>query len=157
MAVLPLEQGAENPILRAESVKVKATDKVDGKPMGKFLDDMRDTMIKAPGVGLAAPQVSQNVCVVICHFNHDTDHETIVEMINPEITSKSEEMVTADEGCLSLPKKFASVARHKSLTVKYFDRKGKEHVLQFTGWNARIVQHEVDHINGTLYIDRVVK
>lgn len=167
MAILPIETKAKNKILRTVSGAVKvgkvgkrgAVGKGKGadKVLCRFLDDMRDTMFAAPGIGLAAPQVSQNIRVVICLFNNDTDNEMVVEMINPEITARSKEMDVHEEGCLSLPGEFDEVQRHVGLTVKFLDRKGVSHVLKLEGLNARIVQHEVDHIDGKLYIDRVRK
>jgi peptide deformylase len=151
MALLQIEKGSENKILRADCEKVKKID----KKLFKFLDDMRATMYAAQGVGLAAPQVGVNIRAVICRFNYDTDHETVVEMINPEILSKTDELLVMEEGCLSIPGKYDEVARHGSLTVKFTDRKGREQVLKLKGFNARIVQHEVDHIHGTLYVDKV--
>ena len=148
---MQIEKGPENKILRDDCQKVKKID----KKMCKFLDDMKDTMFASQGVGLAAPQVGVNICAVICRFNYDTDHETVVDMINPEILSKSEDFILMEEGCLSIPGKFEEVARHAALTVKFTDRKGREQVLKLKGFNARIVQHEVDHIHGTLYVDRV--
>lgn len=151
MAVLPIEKGADNEILRTVSTKMKAAD----KKLGKFFDDMRDTMFAAEGIGLAAPQVSKNIRVVVCRFNNGTSHELIVDMINPVITEHSDDMSVHEEGCLSLPGLWDKVARYNSLTVKYLDRKGREFVLKLKGLNARIVQHELDHIDGMLYIDRV--
>jgi peptide deformylase len=153
MALLPIEKGPKNKILRTVSSPLKKVE----KKLGKFLDDMKDTMFAAEGIGLAAPQVSQNIRVVICRFNHGTDHEIIVDMVNPVIVSHSEDKDVHEEGCLSLPGEFDNVPRWKSLTVKYLDRKGREHMLKLQGLNARIVQHEVDHIDGHLYIDRVGK
>lgn len=152
MALIPIEKGSDNLILRKVSEPVK---KIDKKRFAKFFDDMRETMHDANGIGLAAPQVGVNDRVVVCYFNHGTDHELIVDMMNPEILEHSDKMITEEEGCLSLPGKFDSVARYDALTVKYLDRKGKEHILKLTGLNARIVQHEVDHLDGKLYIDRV--
>jgi peptide deformylase len=152
MAILKIEQGTKNEILRSVSAPVKKID----KKLCKFLDDMKETMYAADGVGLAAPQVSQNIRVVICRFNHGTPHETVVDMINPVITSASEDKGLHEEGCLSIPGDFDKVYRHKELTVKFLDRKGRETVLKLKGFNARIVQHEVDHIEGRLYVDRVV-
>lgn len=151
MALIPIEKGPKNKILRTESKPVKKFD----KKLCKFLDDMKETMYKADGIGLAAPQVGVNIRVVVCRFNSSTSHEIVVEMINPEILEKSKEMDTNEEGCLSLPGKFDNLERHKSLTVKFLDRKGEENVLKLNGLNARIVQHEVDHINAKLYIDHV--
>jgi len=151
MALLPIEKGSKNTILRGVSTSVVKM----GKALCRILDDMRETMYAAEGVGLAAPQIGLNIRVVICRFNHGTSHETVVEMINPVIISISDELEEGEEGCLSIPGKFDMVHRHKSLTVKFLDRKGKETVLKLRGFNARIVQHEVDHINAMLYIDRV--
>ena len=151
MGLLKMERGKENEILRAVSEPVK---KIDRKLL-KFIEDMKVTMDKEHGVGLAAPQVGVNQRVVVCRFNHDTPHEVIVAMINPHITSRSKEMVLGEEGCLSLPKLFDSIARHESLTVKFLDTKGREQVLKLKGFNARIVQHEVDHVDGNLYIDHL--
>jgi len=151
MAVLPIEQGDDNKILRAVSEPLKKPD----KKLGKFLDDMKDTMFAAEGVGLAAPQVSKNIRVVVCRFNNATSHEIIVDMINPEILDMSDKTEVHEEGCLSLPGKWAKCERSYEVSVKFLDRKGREQVLKLKGLNARIVQHEVDHINGKLYIDRI--
>ncbi len=151
MATLAIEKGTFNKILRAECAAVKKFD----KELCRFLDDMKITMIAADGVGLAAPQVGKNIRVVVCRFNHGTPHEIIVDMINPVIIELSEEMQDGEEGCLSLPGKFNPLQRHKSLTVKFQDRKGRENILKLRGLNARIVQHETDHTNGMLYVDRL--
>lgn len=152
MALIPIQKGSDNLILRKVSQPLK---KINKKKMAKFFDDMRETMHDANGIGLAAPQVGINDRVVVCYFNNGTDHELIVDMINPEILDHSDEMVAEEEGCLSLPGKFDKVARYDALTVKFQDVKGNDHVLKLTGLNARIVQHEVDHLDGKLYIDRV--
>ena len=152
MALIPIEKGSDNMILRAISSPVE---RIDKKKMKKFFEDMRETMHDANGIGLAAPQVGVNDRVVVCYFNNGTDHELIVDMIHPEILDHNDEMITEEEGCLSLPGKFDKVARYTALTVKYLDRKGNEQILKLSGLNARIVQHEVDHLDGKLYIDRV--
>ncbi len=151
MAYLPIEKGKENEILRTVSKEVKRFD----ANLKKFFLDMRETMFKADGIGIAAPQVSENIRAVVCRFNHETKNELIVDMVNPEIIETSAETDIHDEGCLSLPKQFGPVERYKTLTVKFFDKKGQENILKLSGLNARIVQHEVDHINGFLFIDRV--
>lgn len=152
MALLTMVRGKDNKILRTVSKPVK---KIDRKLL-KFIEDMKMTMDHEKGVGLAAPQVGVNERVVICKFNHDTPHELIIPMINPVITKKSEEMVLGEEGCLSLPGKYDAIARHEALTVKYLDVKGRETVLKLSGFNARVVQHEVDHIEAHLYIDHLL-
>ena len=158
MTHLKMQRGADNEILRAVSAPVPTNAQGVLKPdrkLAKFVEEMRETMFTEKGIGLAARQVGVNTRVVVCRFNHETPHEVIVAMINPVITHKSKEMVLSEEGCLSLPKQFDAIARHASLTVKYLDVKGRENVLKLEGLNARIVQHEVDHIDGHLYIDHL--
>jgi peptide deformylase len=151
MATLPLVTGPLNKILRTKSEPVKKFD----KKLWKLLEDMKETMYKTNGVGLAAPQIGLNIRVAVCRFNHDTSHETVVEMINPVITAFSANKEDGEEGCLSIPGRFDQVRRHVWVTVKFQDRKGKEQILKMTGFNARIVQHEVDHLNAILYIDHI--
>ncbi len=147
-----MQRGNDNKILRTVS---KPIAKIERK-LVKFIEDMKLTMDHEKGIGLAAPQVGVNERVVVCKFNHDTPHELIIPMVNPVIAHTSQEMVLSEEGCLSLPGKYDSIARHASLTVKYLDAKGRENVLKLEGLNARIVQHEVDHIDGHLYIDHLM-
>ena len=151
MPRLKMERGKDYLILRAHSTEIKKID----KKLLRFFDDMVITMEKEKGIGLAAPQVGVNTRVVVCKFNPGTDHEVVVPMVNPQIVNRSAEMDLHEEGCLSLPKWFDSIARHTALTVKYLDRKGRENVLKLKGLNARIVQHEVDHIDGKLFIDHL--
>ena len=152
MGLLTMGRGRDNKNLPTVS---KPVAKIDRKLL-KFIEDMKVTMDHEKGVGLAAPQVGENIRVVICKFNHDTPHELIIPMINPVITKKSEEMVLGEEGCLSLPGLYDAIARHESLTVKYLDTKGRENVLKLSEYNARVVQHEVDHIDAHLYIDHLM-
>jgi peptide deformylase len=147
-----MERGKDNEILRAVSAPVK---KIDKKVL-KFIENMKETMDHEKGVGLAAPQVGANVRVVVCKFNYDTPHEVIVPMINPVIKRKSEAMALHEEGCLSIPGKYDSIARHEAVTVQYLDTRGRENVLKLNGFNARVVQHEVDHIEGHLYVDHLM-
>jgi peptide deformylase len=151
MARLQMERGKDNQILRTSSAEVKKID----KKLLKFIEDMKVTMDLEKGVGLAAPQVGANIRVVVCKFNHDTKNQLIVPMINPEIIQKSSEMELDEEGCLSLPKQFDAIARHTSLIVRYTDIRGNEITLKVRDFNAKIVQHEVDHIDGKLYIDHL--
>lgn len=151
MARLKMERGQDNPILRTPSAVVKKID----KKLLKFIEDMKETMELEHGVGLAAPQVGVNLRVVVCKFNYDTPHELVVGMINPLIVSKSATMDLNEEGCLSLPKRFDSIARHSAVTVKFLDTKGKQQILKLKNFNARVVQHEVDHVDAHLYIDHI--
>lgn len=153
MALLEIQTGEDNEILRTKSEPITQVD----KKLGKFLDDMEETMLKKDGIGLAAPQVGRNIRVIVCALNPGTPEQKVTEMINPEITSRGGGMETGEEGCLSLPGIFDNVERHKEITVKFLDRKGQETVLNLSDLNARIIQHEVDHIDGILFIDRVKK
>lgn len=146
-----MERGQDNSILRTPSAVVKKID----KKLLKFIEDMKETMELEHGVGLAAPQVGVNLRVVVCKFNYDTPHELVVGMINPVIMNKSAIMDLNEEGCLSLPKRFDSIARHSAVTVKFLDVKGRPQILKLKNFNARVVQHEVDHVDAHLYIDHI--
>lgn len=152
MAILNIQTGVNNPILRKKSVEVGKID----KKLHKLLDSMRETMLSSDGAGIAAPQVGHNIRVIVCAFNQGTKNELIMEMINPVITSFSERKAVDEEGCLSVPGKFGPVERSTSITVRFKDRKGRELALKLEDMNARIVQHEVDHIEGILFVDKLV-
>jgi peptide deformylase len=153
MAKLNIETGVENKILRTVSVPVVKFD----KKLSKLLDDMQDTLKNVNGLGLAAPQVGVNLRAAVCFFNYNTDKEMIVDVINPEILNHSNDLQVDEEGCLSVPGKYGKVARYKSLTLRYADRKGKKHELILEGLNAVLVQHEIDHLDGKLFVDRMIQ
>ena len=111
---------------------------------------MEETMFHANGVGIAAPQVGLNDRVALALV----DNKKVIVLINPEIIEASEAMEIGEEGCLSLPGLWGRVKRHKKVTVKMQNFNGEKVVMKFTGFNARIMQHEIDHLNGGLYIDR---
>lgn len=117
-----------------------------------FIDDMFETMYKAPGVGLAATQigVAKRVAVMDCSENKD---EPIV-MINPEIVAR-EEPVEMDEGCLSVPEHYDRVTRYNRVTLRARDRHGEPYELEAEGLLAQCIQHEIDHLDGGLYIDQL--
>ena len=125
-----------------------------------LIDDMIETMRAAPGVGLAATQLGIRQRVIVVEYppeGADDDEETppkLYVVVNPEIARRSEETVTAAEGCLSIPGYMGEVARHTSVTVKGLNRRGKPFQLKARGWTARIFQHEIDHLDGVLFIDR---
>ena len=144
---LDIVKGADHKILRTVSKPVKEINK---KTL-KFLREMDKAMEKAKGVGIAAPQVGENVRIFLALLNN----KKIIAMINPEITSHSEEMEYGEEGCLSLPGKWGPVPRHKELTVRYLDEKSHQRTLKLKDFNARVIQHEMDHLNAMLFIDRV--
>ena len=149
--IIPITQGANNPILRRKDNPKygKIT-----KKTAKFLKDMEESMIAAKGVGIAATQVGINTRV--CHITIKNQRTTF-PMINPEILERSEETMVEEEGCLSLPGQWGPVERSVWVKAKFTDAKGGERVMIFKDFEARIVQHEVDHLNGTLFIDHVPK
>ncbi|MDP2642932.1 MAG: peptide deformylase [Candidatus Peregrinibacteria bacterium] len=151
MTKLEIQTGVKNPILRAKSKPVKKFDAV----LRKFVKDMKEAMMKEEGLGIAAPQVGMNIRAFIVVMDYNKKSERILAMINPEILEKSEEMEEGEEGCLSLPGKFAKVMRHKEITVEFFDLECVRQVLNLRNLNARVVQHENDHIDGILFVDRL--
>ncbi len=117
-------------------------------------DDMLETMYHAPGIGLAAPQIGvlSRLLVMDCVKEEGTEPQPVV-MFNPEIISASEELNTYEEGCLSIPEQFADVTRPAEVEVRWLDRNGAEQQQVFDGLWATCVQHEIDHLNGKLFID----
>lgn len=142
--MLEIVLGADNPILRKKSVPVKNID----KKLVKYIKEMRVAMDKAKGVGLAAPQVGNNIRLALV-----TIGKKVVAIINPEIVDHSDAVELGEEGCLSLPGVWGKVNRYKEITLKYQDEKGHEIVMKLKGFDARVVQHEIDHLDGILFID----
>lgn len=134
---------AEAPILRERAKKVTRFD----ASLHRLLDDMLETMRDAPGIGLAANQVGVPLQVAVIELE-----EKITELVNPQIVKASGEVVDW-EGCLSIPGFVAEVKRHEKVTVKAKDRHGKEFRVKGQELFARALQHEIDHLNGVLYID----
>ncbi|SLN58877.1 Peptide deformylase [Roseovarius litorisediminis] len=120
----------------------------------QLADDMLETMYDAPGIGLAAPQVGvlDRLIVMDCVKDEDEAPRPLV-MFNPEVVAASEETNVYEEGCLSIPEQYAEVTRPKEVQVRWIDRDGKEHEEGFDGLWATCVQHEIDHLNGKLFID----
>jgi len=116
--------------------------------------DMLDTMYDAPGIGLAAPQVGvlSRVLVMDCVKDPDQEPEPMV-LINPEVVEASEELASYEEGCLSIPEQYAEVQRPAEVKVRWMDLEGSEQEAHFDGLWATCVQHEIDHLNGKLFID----
>jgi peptide deformylase len=152
-------QKLTNPILRKKTRKVT----VFNRDLQTLIDNMIETMREASGVGLAGPQVNEPLRLTVIETMPDRDEEgeeiegsrDLFVLVNPEIIWESDEVVSGIEGCLSIPGWVGEVDRHKSIRVKAQDRKGKKVRLRFNGWTARIVQHEVDHLDGILYIDKL--
>ncbi|NLB71396.1 MAG: peptide deformylase [Chloroflexi bacterium] len=141
-------------------IKAKPVRKFD-KELQTLIDDMFETMRNEPGVGLAAPQIGQSLQLAVIEYAEEPENEDAPApkpkryvLVNPEIVQRSEDMVEAMEGCLSVPGLIGLVDRHEAITVKALTRHGKPQKIKVEGWMARIFQHEMDHLNGVLYIDR---
>jgi peptide deformylase len=144
MAVLPIRSVPDS-VLKQKAKKVPA---IDGS-IKKLIRDMLETMHAEPGrVGLAAPQVGVPLRVIVIGMPEEED----LVLINPQIVRRRGERII-DEGCLSVPGYFGQIKRAESITVKGRDRDGKEARLKAEGLLAQVLEHEIDHLNGTLYID----
>jgi len=126
----------------------------------QLADDMLETMYDAPGIGLAAPQVGKNLRMFVMDCAPKEDDESDIEakprpmvLINPEIVSASETTSVYEEGCLSIPDLFADVERPESIVMRFLDRDGTPQEEEFSGIWATCAQHELDHLNGKLFID----
>ena len=142
-----------DPILRKKSLPLE---KVDNE-LRKLMDEMLATMYKAPGIGLAAVQVGILKRVIVIDITKEEQKKNPLFLINPEITFKSKDTSTFEEGCLSLPGHFAEIERPAKCHVNYLDYNGKEKNLKADGILATCVQHEIDHLNGILFIDYLSK
>ena len=123
----------------------------------KLVPDIVDTMLAARGIGLAAPQIGQNIRFAIIHKDADPSLKDHLVIINPKIFSAGTEMDTEEEGCLSIPNALGLVPRHRKIKVRYTDVSGQEQKLKAVGLFARVLQHEVDHLDGVLFIERATK
>jgi peptide deformylase len=144
---------AHEPVLRQVAKPVKRFD----AQLQTMIDDMFETMRAAPGVGLAAPQVGESIRLFVAEWPEDEEDPESVKsyaIVNPVIVrTKGEE--EAEEGCLSIPGYVGDVKRASEIVIKGKDRHGKKIRLKVNGWLARIFQHETDHLDGILFIDRV--
>ena len=120
----------------------------------KLAEDMMDTMYDAPGIGLAAPQIGvlERLIVMDCAKKEDEEPDPII-MVNPSIIASSEENSVYEEGCLSIPEHFAEITRPEFVQVEWIDLGGKQHSEEFNGLKSTCLQHEIDHLNGKLFID----
>ncbi len=144
MPILPIVIGPDNPILRKKTKPVPAVT----KDVKQLIKDMIETMKEASGVGLAAPQVArtERICIAVIGGK-------ITPLINPVISGKSKEKDLDQEGCLSLPNVWLMIPRSVEITVTYKDLKGKKQQRKLKNFDARVVQHEVDHLEGVLIVD----
>lgn len=146
MAVLPIRRLPDDPVLRRKAKRVPALD----KKLQKLINDMIETMQSVGGVGLAAPQVGVSLRVIVLQMPEDEPFA----IINPEIVKRSGEQEVT-EGCLSAPGYYGEIKRSASVTVKGLDREGKPFRIKATDLLAEALEHEIDHLNGILYIDHV--
>jgi peptide deformylase len=142
-----------NPVLKAKAHHVETVD----DSIRKQLDKMLITMYDAPGIGLAANQVNilNRVLVMDIAQREEEDTRKPIFMVNPEIVWKSDEPSVWEEGCLSIPKQYADVERPLQVRVKYLDYNGKPQEDLFEGLGSHCVQHEIDHLNGVLFVDHL--
>jgi peptide deformylase len=129
-------------------------DKVDAS-VRKLLDDMLETMYAAPGIGLAAPQVGVMKRAITIDISREGEEKTPLFLINPTVAWTSEELSTYQEGCLSIPDYYEDIERPARVRVEYLDRDGKEQEIVAEGLLATCIQHEIDHLNGVLFIDHI--
>jgi peptide deformylase len=140
-----------DPILKTASAPVPAvTDEVRA-----LVTDMFDTMYAAPGIGLAAVQVGVRKRIVVTDVAKDDEPKAPMCFINPEIVWRSQETTEYEEGCLSIPEVYDKVVRPAEVQVRYMDLEGEEQAIHCTGLLATCIQHEIDHVNGVLFIDHL--
>ena len=142
-----------NEILRKKSLLV---DQVDGD-IQKLMDDMLETMYLAPGIGLAAIQVGVPKRVIVLDIARKDEPKNPMYFINQEIITKSKDSIAYEEGCLSVPGQFAEITRSSNCYIKYLDYYGQPQELKTEGLLATCIQHEIDHLEGILFIDYLSK
>jgi len=145
MAVVPIRV-LPDPVLRQKAKRVRNID----SSIKKLIEDMRETMHATGGVGLAAPQIGVSLRVIVVGIPGEED----MVLINPEVVRRKGERLL-NEGCLSVPGYFGEVKRAESVTVKGLDLNGKEIRIKATGLLAEVLEHEIDHLNGVVYIDHL--
>ena len=129
----------------------------DLKEDKKLMDDMLDTMYEAPGIGLAAVQIGVPKRIIVMDISRDENNKEPRYFVNPVIKNKNKEKSIYEEGCLSVPDQFAEIERPNSCEVEYLDYDGKKQILKAEGLLATCIQHEMDHLEGILFIDYLSK
>ena len=142
-----------DPKLRLVSKKIE---RVDG-PLRKLIDDMIETMHDAPGVGLAAIQIAEPIRLLVVDVAKKEEPQNPMAFVNPEIVWSSDERSTYEEGCLSIPEYYAEVERPASVRARFVDCEGIQREILAEGLLATVLQHEIDHLNGVLFIDHISK
>jgi peptide deformylase len=166
--LLPIVHAGE-PVLRQQA-RALSPQEIRSKEIQKLIEHMRETMRQAPGVGLAAPQIGLSLQLAVIEDRKQYHKEITPEqlalrerrpvpfhvVVNPRIRIVEEDRIAEFfEGCLSLPGYFALVSRSRSVRVECLDQRGNPKTIEASGWYARILQHEIDHLHGNLYIDRM--
>lgn len=142
-----------DPILREVSAPLEAIN----DEARRLADDMLETMYDAPGIGLAAIQIGVPRRMLVLDVSKDGEEKSPLVFINPEIVSSSDDRSVYEEGCLSIPDYYAEVERPATITVRFLDRDGREQTVEADGLLATCLQHEIDHLNGVLFIDHISK
>jgi peptide deformylase len=150
MALLPILT-APDPRLK---MKAKRVEKVDAA-VRALMDDMLETMYDAPGIGLAAPQVGELLQVLVIDTAKSEEDRKPLCMANPEIVWASDDDNTYEEGCLSVPEQYANVVRPRAVRVRYLDHENEIREIEADGLLATVIQHEMDHLDGILFIDHL--
>ena len=150
MAQLPIIT-APDPRLKIKAQPVSA---VDDK-VRRLMDDMLDTMYGAIGIGLAAPQVGHSRRVIVLDVAREGEKPQPLKLANPEILWRSPELTTGNEGCLSLPEHYAEVTRPAKIRVRYLDYQNEIREIEASGLLAMCLQHEIDHLDGVLFVDHI--
>ncbi|CAO3447720.1 peptide deformylase [Azospirillum sp.] len=148
MARLPILV-APHPILKRKAQPVA---EVDARVV-KLMDDMVETMYDANGIGLAAPQVGVLDRVIVVDVHEKGEPANPIRLANPEIVWSSDEKAICEEGCLSVPEQYAEVTRPQRIRVRYLDEKNQQQEIEADGMLATCIQHEIDHLNGVLFVD----
>jgi len=137
-----------NPILRKKSQNINLEDlKTD--EFKQLIKNMAPIMLKKDGIGLAAPQIGKNIRLIVINTKDGAQY-----FLNPKIIKKSLLKEWGEEGCLSVPNTFGLVKRNRKISCEYFNTKGKKKLIEASGLMARVLQHEIDHLNGILFIDK---
>jgi len=144
---------APDPRLKVVS---KPVEKVDDS-VRRLMDDMLETMYASQGIGLAAPQVGVAKRVIVIDLAREREGEkpNPIKLANPEIVWRSEEEIVCEEGCLSVPDQYSEVSRSKAVKIRYLDYENEIREMEAEGYLATCIQHEIDHLNGVLFIDHL--
>ena len=150
MAILKIIK-APDPILKKQCLPI---DEVDDT-IRRLMDDMLETMYDAPGIGLAAPQVAIHKRIIVVDGSEKDAEREPLFLANPELIQTSNELTTFNEGCLSFPDQYAEVERSKTVKVRYLDYNNEIKEIDADGLLSTCIQHEIDHLNGKLFVDRI--